>query len=88
MLLALALGCFALFGSPAASTDGSASAASVKSAASRTVVVQPGQTLWDIATKAAPGQDPRQVIAEIVDLNSLSDAGSIRVGQPLLVPTD
>jgi len=28
------------------------------------------------------------VIAEIVDLNALSDAGAIRVGQKLFVPGD
>jgi hypothetical protein len=50
------------------------------------VVVQPGQTLWDIAKTVAPGQDPRTVIDEIVDLNALSSAGEIRAGQPLYVP--
>jgi hypothetical protein len=42
--------------------------------------------VWDIAHRSAPQADPRAVVAEIEDLNSLSDAGAIRVGQPLEVP--
>ena len=49
------------------------------------VVVQPGQTLWSIATQADPAADPRIIIGEIVDLNSLRGTG-VRVGQVLLVP--
>ncbi|MBA2443728.1 MAG: LysM peptidoglycan-binding domain-containing protein [Nocardioidaceae bacterium] len=55
--------------------------------ATETVVVEPGQTLWDIATDAAPDRDPREVVADIVDLNALSDAGSVRAGQSLFLPT-
>lgn len=57
-------------------------------AAPQAVVVASGETLWDIAQRIAPGADPRDVIAEIVDLNALSDAGAIRVGQKLFVPAD
>jgi len=57
-------------------------------AAPQSVVVASGETLWDIAQRIAPGADPRNVIAEIVDLNALSDAGAIRVGQKLFVPAD
>lgn len=49
------------------------------------VVVRPGETLWGIAAKADPAADPRTVIPEIVDLNSLSGT-SVQVGQVLLVP--
>jgi nucleoid-associated protein YgaU len=49
------------------------------------VVVGQGQTLWGIATHADPSADPRVVIAEIIDLNSLSGT-AIQVGQVLLVP--
>jgi hypothetical protein len=68
------------FGSPAASTH------TTYHPAQHRVVVQPGQTLWDIAQEVEPGQDPRTVIDEIVDLNALSSAGEIRAGQPLYVP--
>lgn len=55
--------------------------------ASRTVVISSGETLWDIAERIAPGEDPRAVIDDIVDLNALSDAGAVRVGQQIEVPT-
>ncbi|HSS67241.1 MAG TPA: LysM peptidoglycan-binding domain-containing protein [Nocardioidaceae bacterium] len=73
-------GGFTMLGDPAASTH------TTYHPAKHRVVVQPGQTLWDIAKQVAPGQDPRTVIDEIVDLNALSSAGEIRAGQPLYVP--
>jgi|HubBroStandDraft_1064217.scaffolds.fasta_scaffold02180_5 LysM repeat protein len=51
------------------------------------VVVRPGQTLWAIATEADPAADPRSIIPEIVEINSLSGTG-IQVGQVLWVPKD
>lgn len=50
------------------------------------VVVEPGQSLWTIASAAAaPGQDVRDVMAEIASLNALSDS-TISAGQQLSVP--
>jgi len=50
----------------------------------RTVVA--GETLWDIASsQAAPGQDVREVIDALVELNSLSGS-DLQAGQELLVP--
>jgi len=49
------------------------------------VVVQPGQTLWGIAAKVDPGADPRVIIPQIVDMNSLSST-ALSVGQVLWVP--
>jgi LysM domain len=49
------------------------------------VVVQPGQTLWTIASQADPYADPRAVIQEIIDENQLTGT-SIHPGQVLLVP--
>lgn len=80
-LVAVALAVLTLLGGPAESTNARYDPPTV------TVVVQPGQTLWDIATDVAPDEDPRVVIEEILDLNGLTDAGSIRAGQPLYVPT-
>jgi hypothetical protein len=51
----------------------------------RTVVVQPGQTLWAIARQAAPHRDPRVVVEDIRALNALAGAG-IQAGQQLLLP--
>ena len=52
----------------------------------RTVTVQPGQTLWDIAADSGLGGDPRDVVSRIQDLNALSDPGDLQVGQTLAVP--
>jgi LysM repeat protein len=47
--------------------------------------VQPGETLWAVAKRVAPGHDPRAVIDQITALNHLS-GGSLQVGQQLLLP--
>ena len=50
-----------------------------------TVVVQPGQSLWDIAQTVAPQADPRATIYKIKQLNHF--AGSdLRPGQAVIVP--
>ena len=54
-------------------------------AATATVVVRSGDTLWGIATRAKPQADPRQTIAELRRLNHLTSA-SIEVGQELILP--
>jgi nucleoid-associated protein YgaU len=54
--------------------------------ATATVVVQPGDTLWGIATKAAPSADPRATIAELKRLNHLGGT-AIEVGQELILPS-
>ena len=48
------------------------------------VQVESGDTLWTIASRAAPGQDPRDLIDRIEELNSLH--GSLRVGSEIAVP--
>ncbi|MDQ4007202.1 MAG: LysM peptidoglycan-binding domain-containing protein [Actinomycetota bacterium] len=48
------------------------------------VQVEAGDTLWDIASRAAPGEDPRDLIDEIEELNALD--GSLRVGAEIAVP--
>jgi nucleoid-associated protein YgaU len=80
VVLALAYGLLTIMSAPAASTR------QVRHVRAHTVVVTSGETLWDIAKSVAPGSDPRDVVAEIVDLNALADPGAIRVGQPLDVP--
>jgi LysM domain len=54
---------------------------------SHSVVVQPGQTLWEIAGRIAPDRDPRRVVADIEDLNGLTDPGGLVSGQSLFVPS-
>jgi hypothetical protein len=49
------------------------------------VVVEPGDTLWNIAERHAPDVDRRAVIAEIRRLNHLDGSG-VEVGQMLILP--
>jgi LysM domain len=49
------------------------------------VVVAPGETLWSVAVRIAPHDDPRLVVADIESLNHLSGA-SVEPGQVLAVP--
>ena len=48
-------------------------------------MVQPGETLWQIAEAAVPSADPRETVAVIMELNDLESA-SVQAGQGLLVP--
>jgi LysM repeat protein len=50
-----------------------------------TVVVQPGDTLWSIASPVAGGGDVRPVVAQIRRLNALSSARLVP-GQTLQLP--
>ncbi|NUU17446.1 LysM peptidoglycan-binding domain-containing protein [Cellulomonas humilata] len=51
-------------------------------------VVQSGETLWQIAESvAAPSQDVRDVVLDLVRLNELPDAG-LMAGQVIVVPVD
>ncbi len=53
----------------------------------RTVTVQPGQTLWEIAMANGGTGDPRTVVYEIEQLNHL-DGAELQIGQTLDVPMD
>jgi len=53
--------------------------------AAHSVTVMAGDTLWDIAAKAAGGGSILAMEHEIMELNGLDDA-SLRVGQRLVVP--
>jgi hypothetical protein len=57
-------------------------------AAYREIVVQPGDTLWDLAREnSLAGADLRRAVYEIRTLNGLADA-EIRPGQRLLLPAE
>jgi hypothetical protein len=49
------------------------------------VIVLPGQSLWSVAQTADPNADPRQVMQQIIELNSLA-GDVIQAGQRLWVP--
>ena len=46
--------------------------------------VKPGDTLWSIAHRIAPGQDPRPVVDELTADNHLQ--GSLQAGQAIDLP--
>lgn len=49
------------------------------------VNVGPGETIWALATEFAPERDPRDVVAEIVELNGLGTS-VVQAGQELDIP--
>ena len=49
-----------------------------------TYVVEPGDTLWSIARRVAPGQDPRPVVDGLIAANDLR--GGLQAGQELSIP--
>lgn len=55
-------------------------------AAPAVTTVQPGESLWSVAQRIAPENDPREVIAQIRRLNDLTTS-DLQVGQHLLLPT-
>lgn len=63
----------------AQATDGS------NTAVTQTVVVKPGQSLWDIAVAISPSADPRETIWMIQQLNDMK-TGEVQAGQALIVP--
>jgi len=54
--------------------------------AAERVTVRPGETLWAIAEREAPGVDPRETVARIMDLNAL-ESSAVAAGSVLLLPT-
>lgn len=51
------------------------------------VSVAAGESLWELAEEFAPERDPRDVVADIMELNNLSDA-SLPVGIQLYIPVE
>jgi len=47
--------------------------------------VHQGESLWAVARRVAPGQDPRAVVMRLQDLNHL-DGANVYAGQLLLLP--
>ena len=82
LLAAVILSLTGLLNSPARAAD---NASGLTVTPTVTVTVQPGESLWAIAGKVDQGRDPRDVIADIVQLNDLR-AGKVMPGQQLFVP--
>ena len=50
-----------------------------------TIVVQPGDTLWDIATREIPGRHGQAAVDELRHLNALEGYG-VHAGDVLILP--
>jgi LysM repeat protein len=64
----------------------SQASSSHKSAARPTVVVQAGETLWQLAQRVAPAADPRVTVERIMRLNDVHRADQVRPGQQIVLP--
>jgi len=53
---------------------------------SASYVVRQGDTLWSIAERLSPGEDPRPVVDALTSVNHV-DPGSLIPGQTLVVPS-
>jgi LysM domain len=82
VLLALLLALAGLVGVLVAASTGEAAA---PARPAPTVVVQPGDTLWSIAARYAPGPDPFGTIEQIRQLNGL-DGYTVHAGETLVLP--
>ncbi len=49
------------------------------------VTVEHGDSLWSVARRVAPHEDPRDVVAQIRDINDLTSSGLVP-GQLLVLP--
>lgn len=76
LLLALA----AVFGSSQA-----VASAAMSDADFGYVIVQPGDSLWQVAQTIDSSVDPRDLVAEIVQLNQLNGS-EVQAGQPIALP--
>lgn len=80
LLTLVAVAVLATGGVPASAGSEPGSAATAER-----VTVRPGDTLWAIALREAPGVDPRQTVDAILDLNAL-ESSAVQAGTVLLVP--
>ncbi|TBN58479.1 hypothetical protein EYE40_01240 [Glaciihabitans arcticus] len=48
------------------------------------VTIEPGQTLWGLAEQYAPHSDPRDFVADVVNLNGIVDV--LEAGQVVDIP--
>ncbi|MCS0499331.1 LysM peptidoglycan-binding domain-containing protein [Protaetiibacter mangrovi] len=77
--LAVALAVSALSGAPAEAGS------SVSTSSFEYITVASGESLWDLAGWVAPTADPRDVVAELVELNQLATT-EVQPGQRLAIP--
>jgi LysM repeat protein len=73
-------------GDAGANTSGDrASSAASSSARYITVTVAPGETLWSLASQLAEGENTHALVADILEINSLSSV-DVSTGQQIRIP--
>ena len=85
LVLALVALLFGAFSLGRANTQAAATTDAAPVAAVEQITVQPGESLWAVARRVAPENDPREVMAQIRRLNDL-ESSALQVGQQLLLP--
>lgn len=86
LIAVLLLTVFSLGRTETQAAGGAASQAGLsEGAVLQQTTVQPGESLWSVAQRIAPENDPREVIAQIRRLNDLPGS-QLQVGQQLLLP--
>ena len=85
LLLLLVAVLFAAFSFGRANSQAAPTAGGVTAPVVAETVVQPGESLWTVARRIAPDNDPREVIAQIRALNAMTTS-QLLVGQHLLLP--
>jgi len=83
LAITMPLLCAALVSSRHSADAGTTAVAQVQATGS--VVVQPGESLWQLARELAPNMDPRSTVLRIRELNHLS-SDRVEAGQALVVP--
>ena len=85
--LILAAAGISLLGGPVAAAVGLGEAPAAAPAPLRTYLVEPGDTLWTIASTLEPATDPRPVVDALARANDV-DPGALVPGQELVVPAN
>lgn len=87
MLAAAAALAVLLMASAALFNNAQASTAEGPGVEAAQVAVNPGDTLWSLASQAPSEDDVREVMAQIVEINNL-DSSQLEPGEVLYVPAD
>lgn len=85
LLVLATVALFVVFALGRASVHAATPGAQASTATPVVLTVQPGETLWSIATRIAPKSDPRATIRSIRELNGLS-TGAVQAGQRIVLP--
>jgi LysM domain len=89
VVLAVLAAAFVIFSLGRWGADANASDAASNAAVghtTRSVIIEAGQSLWDIARDVRPGHDPRDTIHVLEQLNPDLDGGLVFPGQEIVIP--